>query len=176
VRATDSHPDLPGYVAIPEHAWLAGWLICVVILIALPAWQVAPLDAAWISLAVLYGLRVRPSPRLLALTAMAVAVTVAALGEDWIRHLRVVGGSVSQIPLLAAIVVVMAWQANRWVVADDRAAAGELDRLRALDDQLLLILAAADADLPSSRRMLNELSATLTTSIRQLPSRKGGPA
>jgi hypothetical protein len=83
---------------------------------------------------------------------------------------------VSQIPLFAAIVVVMAVQARRWVVADDRAAAGELDRLRTLDDQLLLILAAADADLPSSRRMLDDLSATLTTSIGQLPSREDGPA
>jgi hypothetical protein len=161
VRVTDSDPDRQSYAATPELAWLILWLICLAFIMAIPAWQVVPLDVIWISLALLYGFRIWPNRRMLAFTGAAVATTGAALGAHSIGHVRVVGDSVVQIPLLAVMVVAMAWQAHRWVAGDDRARmaaktqrdkravaqedshaeADELERLRMLNDQLLLIAA-----------------------------------
>jgi signal transduction histidine kinase len=142
VRATDSRPDRPGtdpapspapppggaalavpppFSKQPELAWLLVWLICVATLVAFPQWQVVPFDVIWISFALLYGYRLLPNRRTLALTATAVATTVAALSDDMIRHLRIMEASVAQIPLLTTICVVMAVQAHRRMVAGDRA-------------------------------------------------------
>jgi signal transduction histidine kinase len=114
----------------PEVAWLMLWLVCVIAMVVFPQWQVVPFDIIWISLALLYGFRLWPSRGTLALTATAVATTAAALGDDMIRHLRVMGASVEQIPLLTTMFVVMAWVAHRRVVASDRAkVAAEAQRL-----------------------------------------------
>jgi signal transduction histidine kinase len=156
VRATGSHadrldvpdapstphglhqPDRPTYSTAPELAWLAAWLICVAVMLAFPAWQVVPLDAMWIGLALLYGRRIWPSGRMLILIATAASTTVAVVANDMISHVRILGGPLDQIPLLATMVAVMAWQAHRWVVTDetDRVVAGA-DRLLAAQRQLL---------------------------------------
>ncbi len=135
-------------------AWLVLWLLCVAVIVVVPAWQVVPLDVIWITLGLLQGLRIWPSRRMVALTSIAVAVTVAALSDDALRHLRVAGGSVLHIPLVAVIVVMMAWQAHRWVIADDRqqrdghVIVSELKRLQTVSDQMLLIAASVEADVP----------------------------
>ncbi|HEX9624387.1 MAG TPA: HAMP domain-containing sensor histidine kinase, partial [Streptosporangiaceae bacterium] len=122
----------------PEVAWLMLWLVCVTAMVVFPQWQVVPFDIIWISLALLYGFRLWPSRRTLALTATAVATTAAALGDDMIRHLRVMGASVEQIPLLTTMFVVMAWVAHRRVVASDRAkVAAEAQRLLHVQRQFL---------------------------------------
>ncbi len=114
------------------------WLVCVTAMVVFPQWQVVPFDIIWISLALLYGFRLWPSRRTLALTATAVATTAAALGDDLIRHLRVMGASVEQIPLLTTMFVVMAWVAHRRVVASDRAkVAAEAQRLLHVQRQFL---------------------------------------
>jgi signal transduction histidine kinase len=114
------------------------WLVCVTAMVVFPQWQVVPFDTIWISLALLYGFRLWPSRRTLALTATAVATTAAALGDDMIRHLRVMGVSVEQIPLLTTMFVVMAWVAHRRVVAGDRAkVAAEAQRLLHAQRQFL---------------------------------------
>jgi hypothetical protein len=151
VRATGSDADRPSYAATPELAWLVLWLTCVGVIVAFPAWQVVPLDASWISLAVLYGIRIWPSRRLLVLTALGVAVTIAVLCDDMITRPRVVGGPVSQVPLLATLVVVMAWQARRWFAADRH-----------------MITASKCVSSPSS--------VNLATSTGQRPSREDGSA
>jgi signal transduction histidine kinase len=122
----------------PEVAWLMLWLVCVTAMVVFPQWQVVPFDIIWISLALLYGFRLWPSRGTLALTATAVATTAAALGDDMIRHLRVMGVSVEQIPLLTTMFVVMAWVAHRRVVAGDRAkVAAEAQRLLHVQRQFL---------------------------------------
>lgn len=140
VRAIDSVPSrrLLRLSRQPEVAWLMLWLVCVTAMVVFPQWQVVPFDTIWISLALLYGFRLWPSRRTLALTATAVATTAAALGDDMIRHLRVMGVSVEQIPLLTTMFVVMAWVAHRRVVAGDRAkVAAEAQRLLHAQRQFL---------------------------------------
>ncbi len=141
MRATDSLPDQQLAELLgrrPELAWLLLWLGCVVAMVAFPQWQVVPFDTLWISLALLYGFRLWPNRRTLALTATAVATTVATLGDDVIRHLAIMVEPVEQIPLLTTMFVVMAWQAHRRVVADERAKiATEAQRLLLIQRQFL---------------------------------------
>jgi signal transduction histidine kinase len=142
VRVTGSHPEQPGTAAPPaaisqpELAWLLLWLLCVIAIVAFPAWQVIPFDLIWIGLAALYGVTLWPNRRVLALTAAAL-VTAAAISDDAVRHLRF-GASVEQIPLLATIFLGLAWQANRRMAARDRARiAAEAQRLVLLQRQFL---------------------------------------
>jgi signal transduction histidine kinase len=120
-----------------ELAWLVLWLACVVAIVVFPAWQIIPFDLIWISLALLYGFKLWPSRRTLALIATAVATTAAAIGDDAIRHLHF-AEPVEQIPLLATMVVAMAWQAHRRVLIADRAKiAAEAERLLGVQRQFL---------------------------------------
>ncbi|HXS64494.1 MAG TPA: HAMP domain-containing sensor histidine kinase [Streptosporangiaceae bacterium] len=139
MRAIDSGPKRAlRFSRQPEVAWLMLWLVCVAAMVVFPQWQVVPFDIIWISLALLYGFLLWPSRRTLALMATAVATTAAALGDDMIRHLRVMGASVEQIPLLTTMFVVMAWVAHRRVVASDRAkVAAEAQRLLHVQRQFL---------------------------------------
>ncbi len=143
MRDTDSRPE--GTLANgllhgrqPELAWLLLWLVCVVIMVTFPDWQVIPFDAIWISLALLYGYRLWPSRRTIALTATAAATTVAALAADMVEHLRIMNASVEQIPLLTTIFIVMALQAHRRMLAGDRAKmAADAQRMLAAQRQFL---------------------------------------
>lgn len=148
VRATASEPDQPTPHADPalpllrRHqaalAWLALWVACVLGIAVFPQWQLIPIDAMWISLVLLNGFRLWPSRGLLALILVAVATTAAALFDAMAAHLRVMGASAAQVPLLATIVIVMAWQARRRMVASDRAGiAAEAQRLLTVQRQFL---------------------------------------
>lgn len=121
----------------PELAWLLLWLVCVIAIVAFPAWQAIPFDLIWISLAALYGCTLWPNRRMLALTATALVTTAATLSDDALRHLRF-GASVEQIPLLATIFLGLAWQAHRRMAARDRVRiAAEAQRLLLLQRQFL---------------------------------------
>ena len=138
MRATGSRPEPPPTAGSqPEFAWLLLWLVCVVAIVMFPAWQVIPFDLIWISLALLFGFRLWPNRRMFALTATAVASSAAAIFDDAVRHLRF-GTAMEQIPLLATLFVVMAWQAHRRNVARDRAEiAAEAQRLLERQRQFL---------------------------------------
>jgi len=143
VRATGSPPDdtlaselLHGQR--PELAWLLLWVLCVAVMVAFPQWQPVPFDAIWISLALLYGYWLWPGRRALALTATAAATTIAALGDDMIRHLPIMEDSVEQIPLLTTIFIVMVVQAHRRTVAEGRTRiAAEAQRMLQVQRQFL---------------------------------------
>ncbi|HUZ54925.1 MAG TPA: HAMP domain-containing sensor histidine kinase [Streptosporangiaceae bacterium] len=143
MRVTGSHPEQPqtaapsAAISQPEFAWLLLWLVCVIAIVAFPAWQVIPFDLIWIGLAALYGFTLWPNRRMLALTATALVTTAAAISDDALRHLRF-GATAEQIPLLATIFLGLAWQANRRIAARDRARiAAEAQRLLLLQRQFL---------------------------------------
>ena len=148
MKATDSVPEPPkptarrALVLLRRHraelAWLGLWVGCVVAIAWAPPWQLLPIDAIWISLAVLYGFRRWPSRSMLALTVTAVATTAAVLAYDGVARLRIMDTSAAQIPLLATIVIVMAWQAHRRMVASERAGmAAEAERMLMVQRQFL---------------------------------------
>lgn len=139
MRATGSPPERPPSAAgfQPELAWLALWLACVFWMAAFPQWQVVPFDLIWIGLAVLYGYRLWPDRRAMALTGTAAATTVAVIGDDALRHLHL-GEPLEQIPLLATMFAALAWMAHRRAVARDRAGiAADTQRLVELQRQFL---------------------------------------
>lgn len=139
VKATGSPPEQSPATAgnLPELAWLVLWLICIVAMVAFPRWQVVPFDLIWIGLALLYGFRLWPDRRALALTVTAAVTTAAAISDDIVRHLHV-GKPLEQIPLLATMFVAMAWQAHRRTAARDRAEiAADVQRMLVLQRQFL---------------------------------------
>ncbi len=130
-------PATSASISQPELAWLLLWLVCVIAIVAFPAWQAIPFDLIWIGLAALYGFTLWPNRRMLALTGTALVTTAAALSDDALRHLRF-GPSVEQIPLLATIFLGLTWQAHRRMAARDRARiAAEAQRLLLLQRQFL---------------------------------------
>lgn len=121
----------------PEFVWLVLWLLCVGAIAAFPGWQVIPFDLIWVSLALLYGFRLWPGRRTAALIVTAVLTTAAVIGDDMVRHVRI-GASVEQMPLLAAMFLMMAWQANRRSLARDRSQiAAEAQRMLDVQRQFL---------------------------------------
>ena len=123
-------------ISQPELAWLLLWLACVVAIVTFPAWQVIPVDLIWIGLAVLYGSSLWPNRRMLALSTAALVTTAAAIGDDAVRHLRL-SYPVDQIPLLAAMFLGVAWQANRRIAARHRAGIAAEAELLLLQRQFL---------------------------------------
>lgn len=123
-----------------ELAWLMLAIVCLVLIVVFPAWQVFPLDAIWLSLALIYGFVLWPGRQLFLLTAVAVAATAAAVTDDALRHLRM-GVPVRQMPVVAATFILLAWHANRRVaarVARDRASVdAEAERLVQVQRQFL---------------------------------------
>jgi len=136
-RAERASTSRPGALSDPELAWLLLWLICVAAIVVAPRWQVIPLDAMWLSLALLYGFRLRPNRQALALIGTAFVSTAAAIGVDALRDLHL-DESVEQMPLLAMIFVAMAWKANRRTTVKDKTVTGaEAERLVAVQRQFL---------------------------------------
>lgn len=118
--ASDLAAPLAPRLRQAELAWLLLASICLVTIVVFPAWQIFPLDAIWLSLALLYGLLLWPNRQLFLLTAVALAATVAAASDDAFRHLGL-SVPVKQVPVIAAVFIVLAWQANRRVAAQDKA-------------------------------------------------------
>lgn len=120
-----------------ELAWLVLAIGCLVAVVMFPAWQVFPLDTIWLSLAGLYAFVLWPDRRPFLLAAVALAATIAAVSDDALRH-RWVGVPVRQVPVIAAIFILLAWQANRRIAAQDKAKVyAESQRLVGVQRQFL---------------------------------------
>lgn len=108
------------FAAARRHGLETGWgvllVACHVAMVAWPEWHTIPFYLVWISLAVIYGLRVwKPRTTVLVL-AMVSATTASALGfdvvvlhQDWRMLIKV--------PLMAMLFSVIVWQARARAVA-----------------------------------------------------------
>ena len=112
-----------------ELPWAAIVLACHAAMILWPAWQTIPFFLIWISLALVYGLRVwrlRTTLVVLALvtltSAAALSIVVATQHQDWKMLFKV--------PLMAMLVLVMVWHSRTRVDAL-RAAERHADELHA---------------------------------------------
>ncbi len=115
-RAAANH----ALTAIRSHYWEIGWAVLAlglhVMMIVLPAWQTIPFFLIWISLALLYGLRVwsmRSTIYVLLLVTLtsgvALTIDVVTLHQDWKMLFKV--------PLMATLFLVMVWYARARVDA-----------------------------------------------------------
>ncbi len=138
MRATGSHPDQPQEASTqPEIAWLLLWLGCLVAMMLFPAWQMIPFNVLWISLALLFGIRLLPSRHVLMLTAAAAVASAPVISDDMVRHMTF-ATMAELMPPAVAVFAALAWQAHRRSLARDRAEiAAETQRLLNLQRQFL---------------------------------------
>jgi signal transduction histidine kinase len=114
-----------------EFTWAAFAIVCHAAMIAWPTWQTIPFFLIWISLALVYGLRVWDTSTTLwvlllvtATSATTLSVDVITQHQDWKMLFKV--------PLMAALVLVMVWHARGRVgalLASERHAAELHDTL-----------------------------------------------
>lgn len=95
-----------------EAVWLAFAATNFAVMVALPRWETIPFHLIWVSLTLLYGLKVF-SPRH---TGALLALVFVATGAG-ILHDTVVGtqpwDEVSEVPLMSAMFLAMVWHARR---------------------------------------------------------------
>jgi signal transduction histidine kinase len=99
-----------------ELLWVAFASANYAAMVAFPLWETIPFHFVWISLTLLYGVRVWPlRPTLLVLVFVmsmtAISITADAFGgiQEW--------GELFEVPLMAAMFVAMVWHARRRIDA-----------------------------------------------------------
>jgi signal transduction histidine kinase len=132
-----------------DIAWAIFIVLNLIAMRLIPAWQTVPFLVIWISLTAIYGFRLWH----LGSTVLTVAVVTLATGG--IIGWQVVRGEqdgdyLAEVPLLAAMFVVMAWHARR------RAAA--MEEIKRVSEHNLLLLGR-------QRQLLQDVSHELGTPI-----------
>lgn len=116
----------------PELAWGAFAAVNVAAMFAVPEWETVPFHLVWISLTLLYGVRVWPwRPTVAVLVAVMAATTVGELHPGVDHHAEV--QELVEVPLMAAVFLAMVWHARRRqsaLHALERATERERDFLR----------------------------------------------
>src|ERR1700684_3953498 len=109
-----SWPFRPGLL---DAAWAAFSAINLVAILAFPGWENIPFYAIWISFTLLYGFRTwAPKPTLWVLAAV-MAATAAGIVLDVARGAEP-GAQLTEVPLMAAMFLVMVWHARRKLAAE----------------------------------------------------------
>jgi signal transduction histidine kinase len=132
-----------------EITWAAFAIVCHAAMILWPDWQTIPFFLIWISLALVYGLRVWDTRTTLsvlllitATSATTLAVDVITQHQDWKMLFKV--------PLMAALVLVMVWHAR-----------GRVGALRASEHHA----AELHATLERQERFIHDASHELKTPV-----------
>jgi signal transduction histidine kinase len=117
-----------------EIAWFAFAAANVVVIVALTRWETIPFHFVWVSLTLLYGFRVwRPRTTAVVL-GIVMVVTGAAITWTVVRGHELFD-EVAEVPLMAAMFVVMAWHAHRRQLATEEAKRSAESEHRMLDRQ-----------------------------------------
>jgi signal transduction histidine kinase len=107
-----------------EAAWLGFSAANFVVMVSYPRWETIPFHFIWVSLTLLYGLRVFPPRHTTLLLGLVVVATGGAIFHD------TMGGTqpwdeLSEVPLMSAMFLAMFWHARRrqaaLVTAEDAA-------------------------------------------------------
>ena len=101
-----------------ECSWCVFVSLNVVAMMATPRWETVPFHFIWISLSLLYGWRVWGSHAAATALAAVILVTGVALVDDVILRYQQ-PDELTEIPLMAAVFVVMAVYVRRGVAAQD---------------------------------------------------------
>jgi signal transduction histidine kinase len=117
-----------------DAAWVALTLLNVVAIGVWPSWDTIPFHLISIGFALLYGLRLWPADPMLWGLGIVIITTFTGIGVDLLHDDRQIEEA-AEIPLLAAMFVVVVWHANRRITADrERQLIGE-QNTRLLDTQ-----------------------------------------
>src|SRR5256885_14471566 len=106
---------------LPSGVWLdVAWgvftVLNLVAMMVFKDWETVPFHFIWVSLTILYGLRVWPSGPTLAVLCAIVALTGLGIYAD------ISGGfqqaaELTEVPLMAAMFLAMVWHARRRLTA-----------------------------------------------------------
>lgn len=95
-----------------ELAWLAFAVANLEAMLLWPAWETVPFHLIWISLTLLWGFRIwgwRATASVLAALAVATGVPIMSFAQ----HGNQTWGELSEVPLMSAVFLAMAWHARR---------------------------------------------------------------
>jgi signal transduction histidine kinase len=115
----------------------------------IPAWQTVPFLIIWISLTAIYGFRLWHLGSTVLTVALVTLATGGLIGWQVVRG-KQDGDYLAEVPLLAAMFVVMAWHARRRFVA--------MEEMKRVSEHNLLLL-------DQQRRFLQDVSHELGTPI-----------
>ena len=114
MRATALQPELRSVLRRynVEIAWLLFSLANFAAMVAAPSWETIPFHLVWISLTLVYGFRVWPTPATLGVLGIVMAATGASIGLDAFDG-KQLWGELFEVPLMAAMFLAMVWHARR---------------------------------------------------------------
>ena len=135
--------------ALLDAAWAVFSVINLIAIFAFAGWETVPFHLIWISFTLLYGFRTwAPRPTLWVL-AVVMAATAAAIDQDVVRG-AVPAAELTEVPLMAAMFLAMAWHARRKLSAEQES--------RLVSEENARLLA-------TQRRFLQDASHQLRTPI-----------
>jgi signal transduction histidine kinase len=103
-----------------DIAWAVFSVINLAAIFGMPNWETIPFHFIWISLTTLYGFRTwRPGPTMWILGAVMIT-TACGIGLDVYRGSEPMQ-ELTEVPLMAAVFVAMAWHARRKLLAEAEA-------------------------------------------------------
>ena len=95
-----------------ETAWAAFAAVNLAIMFVLPEWETVPFHFIWISLTILYGVRVWDVRKTVVILSLVVGGTGAVMVRNVIK-VDAHADEVTEVPLMAAVFLAMVWHARR---------------------------------------------------------------
>ncbi len=132
-----------------DVAWVGFVLLNLLAMQLIPAWQTVPFLTIWLSLTVIYGLRLWRMGSALATVLAVTAATGGLIGWQVLRG-KQDGDYLAEVPLLAVMFMVMVWHSARRQAA--------LEEMKRVSDHNLLLL-------DQQRQFLQDASHELGTPI-----------
>ena len=132
-----------------DIAWAIFIVLNLIAMRLIPQWQTVPFLVIWISLTTIYGFRLWHLGSTVLTVAIVTLATGGIIGWQVVRH-KQDGDYLAEVPLLAAMFVVMAWHARRRAVA--------MEEIKRVSAHNLLLLGR-------QRQLLQDVSHELGTPI-----------
>jgi two-component system OmpR family sensor kinase len=126
------HADWPNPDRWIDVAWVLFTVANLTAMLLVPDWETVPFHFIWVSLTILYGFRVWRTRPTVAILALVMALTGAAITID-VRRGGQPFDELTEVPLMAAMFAAMVWHARRRVVATEEAERVSMDNVRLLE-------------------------------------------
>lgn len=117
-----------------EITWAVFSTLCVVVVLVVSRWETVPFHLIWVSLTMLYGIRMWRSSTTALVLGVVIAATGAALGLAVVHEQETID-EVTEVPLMASMFLVMAWYAQRRQRAVEEASRAAETERRVLERQ-----------------------------------------
>jgi signal transduction histidine kinase len=107
-----------------DIAWVVLWVLGLAGIVIFERWEAVPFQLIWIAFALLYCFRVRSTEPALWVLASMIVTTFAAIGLDVLRGAHT-AAQLTELPLMAVILLMLMWHGHRRLVAAERTGVSE---------------------------------------------------